>query len=321
MTIETAPSTDIRPVRNRLLAVVLAWGPVIVALAVLIVSGRATAVWQAIVRAHPVPLLLLAAVGLALPVVHAARWRAMLRAVAADLPLVSAVEMTITASLVNYALPGYTGSPAKGLLARQLHGIGFGRSTPTLVVEQVLDALALAMSAVVAMLLTGGSAVEQLNSVGLAGIVIALVAVGFVGCAGLAVVVGLRSRSSFIQKVVDSTRLLATDRAQRGTVAALTAIYWALGLVAVWAVTQSVGISLGGTALLWLTSVPVLLGMLSPLPGGLGLREAAMAAIGGVLGLPVGGVVAAAVMQRGVFVVALPVALAGARLARGRSRR
>lgn len=321
MTVETVPDTGARPARDRRLAAIVAWGPAVVALVALVVSGRAGAVWQAILHAHPTPLLLLVAAGLALPVVHAARWRAMLRAVAADLPLGDAVEMTITASLVNYALPGYTGSPAKGLLARQVHRIGFGQSTPTLVAEQLLDALALAASAAVAGLLTGRAVLTRVGAAGRSGFVPIVVAAGAVGlCAGLAVVLILRSRSRFARDVVASTRLLATDRGQRGTIAALTVVYWLLGVLGVWAVTRAVGISLGGTALLWLASAPVLLGMLSPLPGGLGLREAAMAAVGGMLGLPVSGIVAAAVLQRGVLVAALPVALAGVRVFRRRPR-
>ncbi|HET9014659.1 MAG TPA: lysylphosphatidylglycerol synthase transmembrane domain-containing protein [Thermomicrobiaceae bacterium] len=320
MTAEPAPGVEARPRRDRRLAIALAWGPVAVAAAVLFASGRAGGVGRAIVAANPAPLLILFCAGLILPVVHATRWRSLLRAVTAEVPLPAAVEMTITASLVNYALPGYTGSPAKGLLVRQLHQVGFGRSTPTLVAEQLLDALMLAAAAVLALALTGRSAIASLAPLGSAReawVGTAVVVVVLVAAVGS--VTMLRKRSRFLGNVVESARLLAADRAQRGTVLALTVVYWLLGLLTVCSATRAVGIPLGATALLWLASAPVLLGMLSPLPGGLGLREAAMAAVGGMLGLPVSGIVAAAVIQRGLLILALPVALAGTRLLR-RSR-
>ena len=79
----------------------------------------------------------------------------MLRSLEHDLSLESAIDLTITSTMINYAAPGYLWSPAKGLLARQMYGIGLGRSVPTLAVEQVLDAFALVVGTMLGLILAG----------------------------------------------------------------------------------------------------------------------------------------------------------------------
>jgi|GEM_PF-603245 len=304
--------------RPRWRSLLLVWGPLAVAVVALLASGQARAVARAIGDARPGPLLVLLGVGVALPVVHARRWQTMLRAVAADVPLPHAVEMTVTASLVNYAVPGYAGSPVKGVLARQLHDVGFGRSLPTLAAEQVLDAAALALGAVVGLALAGPSALAWIGELDgpswpavLAGGAVVL------GGVGMAVLIARRCAGRFVERVVASGRMLAADRGRWAPVLVLTATYWGMNVAAVWLGARAVGLTLGPVELLLLANLPLLVGLASPLPGGLGLREGAMAGVAGVIGVPVAAIVAAAVLHRGVLVAALPLALGGARLARG----
>ncbi|MBX5443935.1 lysylphosphatidylglycerol synthase transmembrane domain-containing protein, partial [Sphaerobacter sp.] len=285
--------------RPRWRSLLLVWGPFAVAVVALLASGQARAVARAIGDARPGPLLVLLGVGVALPVVHARRWQTMLRAVAADVPLPHAVEMTVTASLVNYAVPGYAGSPVKGVLARQLHDVGFGRSLPTLAAEQVLDAAALALGAVVGLALAGPSALAWIGALDgpswpavLAGGAVAL------GGVGVAVLIARRYAGRFVERVVASGRMLAADRGRWAPVLVLTATYWGMNVAAVWLGARAVGLTLGPVELLLLANLPLLVGLASPLPGGLGLREGAMAGVAGVIGVPVAAIVAAAVLHR-----------------------
>ncbi|MDI3340888.1 MAG: lysylphosphatidylglycerol synthase transmembrane domain-containing protein [Sphaerobacter sp.] len=311
-------------VRPRWRGMLLAWGPLLLAAGVLLASGQTRAVARALGGAQLAPTLALLGVGMVLPVVHARRWQIMLRAVAADVPLAEVVDMTVTASLVNYAVPGYAGSPVKGALARQFHDVGFGRSLPTLAAEQALDAAALLLGAVVGMALvwpTDGPARAWLASlVDHSGTVLMISALVLALAAGAGLLAARRYAQRFTERVVASGRMLAGDRARRRPVLLLTAAYWGLNLAAVWLGARAVGLTLAPVALLLLANVPLLVGLVSPLPGGLGLREGAMAAIAAVVGVPVPGIVAAAVLHRGVLVLALPLTLAGARLVARRSR-
>jgi uncharacterized membrane protein YbhN (UPF0104 family) len=72
--------------------------------------------------------------------------------------------------------------------------------------------------------------------------------------------------------------------------------------------------------LLGVMGLPVLIGMVSPIPGGAGVREALMAAAARLEGVPVGPVVLAAVAYRLALFVVTPVVWGGVRLASGRMR-
>lgn len=313
-----AASAGIGTRRHRWIAAALLWMPVALGLAVLAATGEAGAVVKALSGTQPAWLAGLLLIGLLLPVVHARRWRALLRAVRADVPLLEAIDMTVSASLMNYALPGYVGSPTKGILTRQLHGVGLGRSAPTLAVEQVLDALSLTIGAAIGLLLVGPAglgwvrhALDRSTMVALIGAVLMLGAVGVA-----AFLVGRRHGRRFITALAESSRMLASDRSQRGRILLLTFTYWLLGLSSVWIAAAAVGLRLGPPSLLLVGNLPMLLGLLSPVPGGVGLREAAMAATAGAIGVPVAGIVAAAVLQRAILVAALPLTLALVRLRR-----
>jgi uncharacterized membrane protein YbhN (UPF0104 family) len=57
-----------------------------------------------------------------------------------------------------------------------------------------------------------------------------------------------------------------------------------------------------------LSIIPLLLGLVSPFPGGVGLREEAMAGVAGMINLTITGIVAAA-LHRAVMAAALPALL------------
>ena len=84
----------------------------------------------------------------------------------------------------------------------------------------------------------------------------------------------------------------------------------------IWVAAAALGVHLGTTAVLLLTNIPLLLGLVSPFPGGVGLREGAMAAIAGMINLTITGIVAAAVLHRAVMVAALPLLLGIIRVAK-----
>jgi len=67
--------------------------------------------------------------------------------------------------------------------------------------------------------------------------------------------------------------------------------------------------------------LPVLIGMLSPVPGGAGVREALMAAVAQLEGVPAGPVVLAAVAYRLALFAVTPFVWGAVRLARASTRR
>lgn len=306
-----------QPERRRWSLIALVWGPIILVVLAVLASGEASRVGDALGGARLPLVVVLLPIGLALPLVHARRWQLMLKSIGEPVGLQDAIEMTVTASMVNYAIPGYSGSPTKGALVRQLHGVGFRRSIPTLAAEQVLDVFALAFGSVVgvALSLAGGtdlsgltdrSAAESFGVVLIAAIVI---------LSALAMLLRRYGRG-FAEALIETSRLLVRDRDLRWPLTWLTLAYWALNVSAIWVAAEAVGITLHPVALLLISNVPLLLGLLSPLPGGIGVREGAMTMIAGALSISATGILAAAVIQRGMLVLALPVEMGLLRLQR-----
>lgn len=313
----TPPATTSQPERRRWSLIALVWGPIILVVLAVLASGEASRVGDALGAARLPLVIALLPIGLALPLVHARRWQLMLASIGESVGLRDAIEMTVTASMVNYAIPGYSGSPTKGALVRQFHGVGFRRSIPTLAAEQVLDVFALAVGSVVgvALALAGGADLSGLTDRSAAESIGVVLVAAAVILSVLAVLLRRYGRG-FAEALLETTRLLVRDRQLRLPLTWLTLAYWALNVLAIWAAAEAVGITLHPVALLLISNVPLLLGLLSPLPGGIGVREGAMTVIAGALSISATGILAAAVIQRGMLVLALPMAMAVLRFER-----
>jgi uncharacterized membrane protein YbhN (UPF0104 family) len=102
---------------------------------------------------------------------------------------------------------------------------------------------------------------------------------------------------------------------------ALTGGFWIIQVGIMAALLELFGVAVSLALLLGVMGVPVLVGMLSPVPGGAGVREALMAAAAGLGGTPAGPVVLAAVAYRLALFLVTPVVWGAVRLARAGSDR
>jgi uncharacterized membrane protein YbhN (UPF0104 family) len=306
MTGEATPRSG--SLRARRLLPLVVWGCIALGILALILSGDIGSMTAALVDADLRLVALLLLVALALPLVHARRWQVMLRSVGHDLSLGAAVDLTISSTMINYAAPGYLWSPAKGMLARQMYGVGLGRSVPTLAAEQVLDALALLLGTAAGLLLAGPTISRQIADRVDAPSARTLLIVAGVLAFGLiaGIYAALRFGRRFVRSSIDAGRLLAGDRSLRAPVLGLTAARWLLDTLAIWLAAKAVGVSLGLSALILISNLPLLVGVVSPMPGGIGFREGAMAAVASALVIPVAAILAAAILHRAVLILALP---------------
>lgn len=302
------------PSRARLVIPLAFWGGLGAALLALWWSGQAGRAWDALAGARAAPLAAVVALGMALPLLHALRWRVVMRALETDVPLGQAAEITVSASLVNYAGPGYLGAPAKAYLANRAVAAPYTRTAVSMAFEQGLDFLVLLAGSALALALVGPGVVADARRIeappgwvgpatllGVAGVV----ALGVLGRARLRRVVG---------RVVAAFRLLG-DRVERGPVVGLTLLYWLAQALVVALLLWALHLPLTFTSWLALATLPLLAGQVVPLPGGIGAREATIVALSGATGASVPGLLGLAVLQRVLLVAALPLALAAARLA------
>ncbi len=252
---------------------------------------------------------------MALPVIHAWRWRVVMDGLGHTMAAGTAAGLTVSASLINYATPGFLGAPAKAILANRAERIPVGRSLVAIALEQGLDFLLLVGSSALVVLYIGPARFSELLSLGgwlpspLVGIVIAMLGVAVLGIAGRARIVRVfeRMRGAFEQ---------VRNEVSWGTVASLTLLYWLAQVAVVWVLLWALHLPVDLTTVLALSTLPLLAGQLAPIPGGVGVREATMVALAGVTGVSAAGLLGLAVLQRVLLVAALPLSLLAIRAVR-----
>lgn len=301
--------------RSRLIMPVAFWIGLMAALLVLWLSGQAEDAWQSLSEVRFVLLIVVIAIGMALPVIHAWRWRVVMAALGHAIAPGKAAGLTVSASLINYATPGFLGAPAKAILANRAERIPVGRSLVAIAFEQGLDFLLLIFSSALVVLYIGPERFSSLLSLGgwlpspalgLAVAVLGIVILGIIGRYRIERIAG-RIRGAFEQ---------VRDEVEWRTVASLTLLYWLAQVAVVGMLLWALRLPVDLTTVLALGTLPLLAGQLAPVPGGVGVREATMVALSGVTEVSVAGLLGLAVLQRVLLVAALPLSLLAIRVAR-----
>jgi uncharacterized membrane protein YbhN (UPF0104 family) len=301
---------------QKMLTLAIQWLVPVAILGVFVLTGQLGNAIRALADVNVIWAVPLVLVGIALPLSHAWRWCFLLERTGAQLKLSASARITSLASLINYAAPGFLGAPTKAILARNGHQVPISRSLPTLAIEQILDALALTLAGSVSVVLAGPVVVDAIQAavstdetlVGAAAVsVLILLVVG-------AWVVGRRMLPKFSVAIRDATAASIRSSEHRKPVALLTMTRWALDMLAVGIASIAVGLRLGIIEILLIANLSLLVGLVAPVPGGLGVREAVMASIAGVIGVSIPAILALSVLHRAGLALGLPIVLVSARI-------
>ena len=250
----------------------------------------------------------------------AMRWHALVRMAGGAPQWTSSAEVFLTSVIVNYAAPIGLAVPARAALTIRDLELSPGQSGAVVGWEAALDVAALAVISA-AWLILGGSELVQTMSV--EGWVLVLVA----GVALLsAVAVWGASRSTAVRaRAAPFFGRMRSSPAEHPMLAlvavALTGGFWFVQAGIMAALLELFGVAASLDLLLGVMGVPVLVGMISPVPGGAGVREALMVAAAGLGGTPAGPVLLAAIAYRLALFLVTPVAWVVVRLARTGSDR
>jgi uncharacterized membrane protein YbhN (UPF0104 family) len=243
------------------------------------------------------------------------RWHVLVRMSGGAPRWTNSAEVFLTSVIVNYAAPIGLAVPTRAALTVRDLGLSAGQSGSVVGWELGLDVVALSTISL-AWLVAGGAELLgtltiQREFVAAAGIVAAV--------AAMALFVAMRAPAirGRIERGVRPA-IGAPVREPKLALAALllTVVYWSaqLGVMAtllgLFASPPSWQLVLG------VMGFPVLIGMISPVPGGAGVREGLMAAVAGLEGVAAGPVVLAAVIYRLALFVVTPLVWGGVRLAR-----
>jgi uncharacterized membrane protein YbhN (UPF0104 family) len=241
------------------------------------------------------------------------RWHALVRMAGGAPQWTSSAEVFLTSVIVNYAAPIGLAVPTRAALTVRDLKLSPGQSGAVVGWEATLDVVALAVISV-AWLVLGGSDLVQTISVD--GWVIVLLAVVVVLGAGA---IRGASRSPAIRsRIAPFAGRMLSSPAEHPVLAllavALTGGFWGIQLAIMAALLQLFGVAVSPSLLLGIMGVPVLIGMLSPVPGGAGVREALMAAAARLGGAAAGPVVLAAVAYRLALFLVTPLVWGAVRL-------
>lgn len=217
-----------------------------------------------------------------------ARWRVLLqnadatRTTGAHLPTsLRLAEMVLLNWFANCVIPARLGDAYRGYLLKRNANIGFPMAMGTIVAERVLDMIILfALLALAALGLVGGRNVE---------LAVTVVEVGFAMAVVTALgLVAMRCFGGPIQRRLPKRLQSAYGRFQEGTlssfrqlplIATATVIIWIVEAGRLFFVTQSLGLSVALSLILFVALAHSIITVIPFTPGGLGLAEA------GIVGL------------------------------------
>jgi uncharacterized membrane protein YbhN (UPF0104 family) len=302
------------PVSTRLIVPAAFWVGLTAALLVLWLSGQGARAWEVVREARWAVLPLVVLLGIALPVIHAIRWRIVMRTLGTDISPLMAADMTVSASLVNYASPGYLGAPAMAFMANRTAGAPWSRSLLSLAFEQGLDFLVLVVGSLIALAILGPDRISEIvPELGRT----AQLTLGVLLVVGIVVflLLGRDRIERGAKRIVEAFRALG-GRVDWRIIGVLTLAKWLAQAAVVGLLLWALRLPTDPTALLALSTIPLMIGQLVPLPGGVGAREAAIVALSGATGATAAGLLGLAVLQRVLLIASLPLSLGLLRLAR-----
>ncbi|MGN6031403.1 MAG: lysylphosphatidylglycerol synthase transmembrane domain-containing protein [Thermomicrobiales bacterium] len=260
------------------------------------------AAWTPIIIAIPVYLFSLALL--------CYRWHVLVVMAHGSSDIPRASEAFLTSVVINYAAPVGLAVPSRAALTKRALGLDASATGTIAIWEIGLDVIVLGLGTVLWLILAPGSfeAVgdELGNSAGryaVAGIAIIVLVLG-------ALVFALR-KQTWRDRIVRMATRIALAPKERPGVAALgfgvTAFYWILQGVVLALLLHALSVETSFTLVLGITSLPILIGMLSPIPGGAVVREALMYVVARLAGVSGAEVVAAALLYRFALFGAIPI--------------
>jgi uncharacterized membrane protein YbhN (UPF0104 family) len=243
------------------------------------------------------------------------RWQVLTRLAGGDPPFTRSAEVFLTSVIVNYAAPIGLAVPTRAALSVRDLGLAPAQSAAVVGWELILDAGSLLLIGCVWLILGGLDLLPGMISPELVVLVIVLsLAVMAAAVATLFFIPTLRRK--LVDFVLPLLRYPVERPIQAAQAVSLTTIYWLLQMAMMSALLVTLGVPFSVPLISGLMGFPMLIGMLSPVPGGAGVREALMAAAARLSGVASAPVILAAVAYRLALFIVTPIIWGGLRITR-----
>lgn len=238
------------------------------------------------------------------------RWHALVRMAQGHSDLPRAAEAFLTSVVINYAAPIGLAVPSRAALTKRALGLD-ARATGTIAIWEIgADVLVLGTGTLLWFGMAEGSVTEVRAELAKSATLYAAVAIAIVALGCVAALWFMRSAAKR-QRILSSIgRVIIAPRkrpAEALLALAVTSVYWVIQGVVLGILVRAFDVPTSFEFILGLTSLPILVGMLSPIPGGAVVREALMYAVARLAGVPGDGVIAAALIYRFALFAAIPI--------------
>lgn len=235
------------------------------------------------------------------------RWHLLVLMTKGRSQLARAAEAFLTSVVINYAAPVGLAVPTRAALTKRALGLTAGETGAVAFWEIVSDVAVLGIGTALWLAITTGSVGAVAGTVGASGVWVLAGMLGALVLLALAVWMLPALRTRVAKLAAGAIEYPRARPLAAVSVLAVSAVYWMMQGVVLALLLDAFGATTDGRVVLGLISLPVLVGMLSPVPGGAGVREALMVAVADLQGAGHASVLVAAVTYRVALFAAIPV--------------
>lgn len=240
----------------------------------------------------------------------AVRWHELVKMAQGWSDLPKAAEAFLTSVVINYAAPVGLAVPSRAALTKRALGMDKHATGAVAVWEIGMDVIVLGLGSLIWLIFAPGSTAAVTEELG--NNASRYMNVAIAGGILLLVVLAIFFRKAeqrrrlvnFVGRILVSPLERPADAARAFLV---TVLYWITQGVVLALLVKAMGVDVSLLFIIGLTSVPMLIGMLSPIPGGAVVREAIMYVVARLAGVPGAEVVAAGVIYRMALFGAIPI--------------
>lgn len=269
--------------------------------------------YQSLDHISPGLVLSLISLNVAILILSGLRLMTMIETVAHGLNPNSILKINLVALASNYASIGKVNAPIKAILLRKFHKVPFSASTPVIVAEQAFDFVSLIVMFGAGLALAGPftkNAFQLLSNPAWTDrtLLYATVIIFSVGIFLLMIILILRNKISAINEMIHATLKLFANRKTVNRSIFYTICISLCNIASVACALHFLKLDMTFGVVLLLLSVPLVAGLFTPTPGGLGAREVIFAGMYALCYGAGGIAVLAAILLRISFFISLPIA-------------
>lgn len=283
---------------------------IVIATVVLWWQGALGELWEVLREANLRDMLIAAPVYLVSLWLLAVRWHELVKMAQGWSDLPKAAEAFLTSVVINYAAPVGLAVPSRAALTKRALGMDRHATGAVAVWEIGMDVIVLGIGSLVWLIFARGSTAAVTEELGNnASRYANVISIGIVALLIILAVFFRKAEQrrrlvNFIRRILVSPLERPADAARAF---AVSVVYWITQGIVLAFLVRAMGVDISLLFIIGLTSLPMLIGMLSPIPGGAVVREAMMFVVARLAGVPAAEVVAAGVIYRMALFGAIPI--------------